>query len=338
MVAKFTRVDTLEVKDVIYQRIGHQRADRYFDQLKRFLSLKLSKVEFNRSCVQTIGRENVYLHNRLIRSIAQNACQARNPPQKARKQIEGLSVKVANGYQRNSLQSLYGDAFPQSPRKCRSPVSRDRKLRDRPSPLCPLGRSPSLTCEETVTRTQEQQSGTLTELLSLCSRPPVDVASVEDGEEVEQCAGSLDSGRWWSPVTAPFGVSVGARVAVGCSYKDGACAEACENQGELPGTVSLRRCLQKKLASEGVGISLECADVINNSLNVFLKRIIEPCLSIASSKCTDLGRQSNKAVMSDRGRRVSILDFRVAMESNPRLLGADWPVQLEKICHYASGE
>lgn len=331
--AKFTRVDTIELKDVIYQRIGHQRADRYFDQLKRFLSLKLSKVEFNRSCVQTIGRENVYLHNRIIRSIAQNACQARIPPQKAQKQIEGLSAKVANGYQRNSLQSLYGDAFPQSPRKCRSPVSRDRKLRDRPSPLGPLGRSPSLTCEETVTRTQEQQSGT--ELQSLCSKPPVDVVSVEDGEEVEQCSESPNGGRWWSNVTAPFGVSVSPREAASCSYKDG---EACENRGELPDTVSLRRRLQKRLASEGVGISLECADVINNSLNVFLKRIIEPCVSIASSKCTDLGRQSNKAVMSDSARHVSILDFRVAMESNPRLLGADWPVQLEKICHYASGE
>ncbi|KAL1534520.1 hypothetical protein AAHA92_30691 [Salvia divinorum] len=326
MVASFTRVDTLELKDVIYQKIGHERADKYFDQLMRFLSLKLSKVEFDRSCVQTIGRENVCLHNRLIRSIAQNACQARIPPQKARK-IEGLSVKVSNGYQKNCLQSLYGDAFPQSTRKCRSPVSRDRKLRDRPSPLGPLGRSPSLTCEETVTRTQEQQSGT--ELQSLCSRPPVDVASVEDGEEVEQRAESPDGGRWWIPVTAPFGVSVGAREAVGCSYKDGACAEACENRGELPDTLSLRMRLQKKLVSEGVGISLECTDLINKSLDVFLKRIVKPCVSIAS----------NNAVMSDRSKNVSsVLDFRVAMESNPRLLGPDWPVQLEKICHHASEE
>ncbi|XP_047957051.1 uncharacterized protein LOC125202644 [Salvia hispanica] len=288
MVASFTRVDTLELKDVIYQKIGHERADKYFDQLKRFLSLKLSKVEFNRSCVQTIGRENVCLHNRLIRSIAQNACQARIPPQKARK-IEGMSVKVANGY---SLQSLYGDAFPQSPRKCRSPVSRDRKLRDRPSPLGPLGRSPSLTCEETVTRTQEQQSGT--ELQSLCSG----VVSVEDGEEVEQCAESPDGGRWWINVTAPFGVSVGPREPAGCSYKDG---EACENWGELPDTVSLRRRLQQRLASEGVGISLECADVINNSLNVFLKRLIEPCVSIAS----------NKAVMPNKSTQMirSLIEF-----------------------------
>lgn len=322
MVATCTRVDTLELKDAIYRKIGHERADRYFDQLKRFLSLKLSKAEFDRSCVRTIGRENVSLHNRLIRSIAQNACQARVPPQKARR-VEGLNVKISNGYHRNPLQSLYGDAFPQSPRKCRSPVSRDRKFRDRPSPLGPLGKSPSLTCDETVTRTQEQQSAT--ELHSLCSRPPIDVASVEEGEEVEQCNGSLNFRRW-SSITAPFGVSRnGARTleAVRCGFKDESCVDSCENKFELPDTVSLRRRLEKKLEPKGVGISLECADVINNSLDVFLKRIIEPCVSISSSKCRE---SNNKA--------VSMLDFRVAMESNPRLLGANWPIQLEKICHH----
>lgn len=346
MVANFTRLDTAELKDLIHRKIGHERAEKYFDQLKRFLSLKLSKVEFDKSCVQTIGRENVSLHNSLIRSIVQNACQARIPPRKARK-VEGLNVKVANGYQRKCLQSLYGDAFPQSPRKCRSPVSRDRKFRDRPSPLGPLCKSPSLTCEETVTRTQEQQSGT--EWHSLCSRPPVDVVSVEDGEEVEQFAGSLNVRRW-SPVTAPLGVSICTRK--DARYKDNTRAESCENRSGLPDSISLRNRLQKKLALEGVGISLECADVLNNSLDVFLKRVIEPCVSIASSKCRErephsLGKQSNKAVVSElnstlssstQSTNVTMLDFRVAMESNPRLLGVDWPVQLEKICHYASEE
>ncbi|KAL0356937.1 UNVERIFIED_CONTAM: hypothetical protein Scaly_1379400 [Sesamum calycinum] len=185
----FTRVDTIELKDLIYRKIGHQRAEKYFDELKKFLGLKLSKVEFDKSCMRTIGRENISLHNRFIRSIVQNACLAKIPPQKARK-VEGNGARVANGYQRNCLQSLYGDVFPQSPRKCRSPVSRDRKFRDRPSPLGPLGKSRSVTCEETGTRIHEQESPT--ELHSLGSRPPIDVVSVEDGEEVEQFAGSLN--------------------------------------------------------------------------------------------------------------------------------------------------
>ncbi|KAJ6905795.1 LOW QUALITY PROTEIN: hypothetical protein NC652_023526 [Populus alba x Populus x berolinensis] len=112
-----------------------------------------------------------------------------------------------------------------------SPVNRDCKFRDRPSPLGPLGKPQSVECEELNARGQEQQSAT--ELLSLGSRPPVEVASVEEGEEVDQMAGS-PSVQSRSPVTAPL---------------------------------------------------------------VY----------------------------------ASMLDFRVSMESNPQILGEDWPTQLEKI-------
>ncbi|KAK4401774.1 hypothetical protein Sango_0918100 [Sesamum angolense] len=296
--------------------------------------------------MRTIGRENISLHNRFIRSIVQNACHAKIPPQKARK-VEGNGPRIANGYQRNCLQSLYGDVFPQSPRKCRSPVSRDRKFRDRPSPLGPLGKSRSVTCEETGTRIHEQESPT--ELHSLGSRPPIDVVSVEDGEEVEQFAGSLNV-RSCSPVTAPIGVSVnviGARKALSCSYSYNNFAETCQSSYELPDTRSLRSHLQKKLALEGVEISLDCANLLNNSLDVFLKRLIEPCIGIAGSQCRNphiLGKESNNQIPSGlngvtvlqkifiQPKYVNMLDFRVAMESNPCILGEDWSVQLEKIC------
>ncbi|KAK4424249.1 hypothetical protein Salat_1618300 [Sesamum alatum] len=330
-----TRIDTMELKDLIYQKIGRQRAEKYFDQLSRYLGAKLSKVEFDRSCIQMIGRENIPLHNRLIRSILQNACQAKVPPQKAR----NVDVRVASGYQRNCVQSLYSDAFPQSPRKCRSPYNRDRKVRDRPSPLGPLGKSPSITCEETVSRLQEQQG--VAELV---------VTSVEDGEEVEQFSG-IPSSQSWRSVTAPFGVSVntGRAHQARCSsvpYHH-SFPETCQNSGELPDTRSLRSRLLKKLESEGVGISMDSANLLNNSLDVFLKRLIERCIGIAGSRCTDpdiLGKKMDGQMMSGFNRitqiptqptYVSMLDFRVAMESDPVILGEDWSVQLEKICHYA---
>ncbi|KAL6494654.1 hypothetical protein OROGR_031454 [Orobanche gracilis] len=332
----FTRIDTLELKDLIYRKIGHQRAEKYFDQLKRFFSLKLSKAEFDKSCIRTIGRENIYLHNKLIRCIIQNACQAKLPPQKSRKPEE-LNDKVPNGYQRSCIQSLYKDAFPQSPRKCRSHVNRDRKFRDRPSPLGPLGKSPSVTCEETFTRTQEQQSAT--DLHSIGSRPFV----IEEGEEVEQFSKSLDFRRW-GMVTAPLGVSVnsvgGHPKALHYTLNDS--RETCENGDELPDTRSLRDQLEKKLAVEGVGVSLECADLLNRSLDVFLKRLIEPCIGISGSRrgaddSSVFGEQSNNnQAISSEATNVSMLDVRVAMESNPRILGKDWSTQLEKICHYAS--
>ncbi|KAL3843865.1 hypothetical protein ACJIZ3_001268 [Penstemon smallii] len=327
----FTRVDTHELKDFIYRKIGHQRAHKYFDCLKRFLALKLTKPDFDKSCIRTIGRENIPLHNRLIRSILQNACEAKIPPQKAR--------KVSNGYSKNPLQSLYGDSFPKSHRKCRSLVKRDRKFRDRPSPLGPLGKSSSITYEETITRIQEQQSDQ-TELHSLCSRLPM----VEDGEEVEQSP----IVRRWDSVTAPIGVSLnkgGARKASYYGFRLCNLEETCENRGELPDSRTLMSRLEKKLGLEGVGISMDCANLFNNSLDLFMKRLIEPCLGLAGSRCKNprsiIGRRSSNQLMSGynetlserlgQPKYASMLDFRVAMESNPRKLGQDCSIQLEKM-------
>ncbi|KAL2513459.1 hypothetical protein Fot_27430 [Forsythia ovata] len=348
MVAKhhFTRVDTFELKNLIYEKIGHARAEKYFDQLNRFFSLKLGKVEFDQSCIQTIGKENISLHNRLIKSILQNACQAKVPPPKARKVKGSLGVKHANGYQRNCMQSLYGDAFPPSPRRPRSPVNRDRKFRDRPSPLGPLGKSPSITFEESSPRIQEQQSGA--EMNSLSSRPPIAVAPVEDGEEVEQFAGSLGI-QSRSPITAPFGVSTNMGGACKALHR-GFMFNTCQSSGELPDTRTLRSCLEKKLELEGVGISLDCANLLNNSLSVYLKSLLEPCIEIARSRRNHMYAIELNSQISTGGNRalpgrytqrpthsthVSMSDFRVVMEANPRMLGENWPVQLEKICTHA---
>ncbi|GFY89525.1 hypothetical protein Acr_06g0014650 [Actinidia rufa] len=349
----FSRVDTTELKAVIYQKIGHQRADKYFDLLKQLFSSKISKNEFDKFCIRTIGREHISLHNRLIRSIVKNACLAKDPPPKVRDLDKSLNVKVANGYQRNSLQSLYGDAFPPSPRKGRSPVNRDRKFRDRPSPLGPLGKTQSGTCEESYPRVQEQQSAT--ELHSLGSRPPLEVASVEDGEEVEQIAGSPGV-QSRSPVTAPLGISMnlgGARKTMfnGSAYNFQ--PHTCQSSGELPDTRSLRSRLQQKLEMEGLSVSLDCVNLLNNGLDVYLKRLIEPCIGLARSRCGKerLGQLNGQITHGLNGivpgrylqRPIqsvyaSMLDFRVPMESTPRILGEDWAVQLEKICSRASEE
>ncbi|KAL5561352.1 hypothetical protein UlMin_031099 [Ulmus minor] len=342
----YSRIDTLELKALIVQKIGHQRAEKYFDQLRRLFSCKISKCEFNKLCIRTIGRENLYLHNQFIRSIVQNACRAKVPPAKDNRKVGSL-LKVANGSPRNTLQSLYGDAFLSSPRKGRSPVSRDRKFRDRPSPLGPYGKPQSLAHEEFNSKVLEQQSAT--ELLSLGSRPPVEVASVEDGEEVEQVAGSPGV-QSRSPVTAPFGVSMnlgGARkslsnVSISSSY----CPETCQNSCALPDTRSLRSRLQQKLEMEGISISVDCANLLNNGLDAYLKRLIEPCVRLAASRHRNepLKGQNGRFVPGGNdmvaGRRMqrpassnnaSLLDFRAAMELNPHILGEDWPIQLEKI-------
>jgi hypothetical protein len=350
----FSRIDTSELKALIFRKVGHERAEKYFDQLRKLFSSKVNKSQFDKFCIQTIGRENMVLHNQLIKAIMKNACLAKVPPLRGIKKVGStLDVKISNGYQRNCLQSLYGDAFPPSPRKGRSPVCRDRKFRDRPSPLGPHGKPQSVVCEELVSKAQEQQSAT--ELVSLGSRPPVEVASVEDGEEVEQMAGSPGV-QSRSPVTAPFGISLnmaGARKSLcNVSVCNDYHPETCQNSGELPDMRSLRSRLQRKLEMEGIKVSVDCVNLLNNALDVYLKRLIEPCIGLAGSRCENNhfkqlnqflpgfsqmlpGRYMQRAATSTY---TSMLDFRAAMELNPQILGEDWTIQLEKICLRASEE
>ncbi|KAK9988597.1 hypothetical protein SO802_028836 [Lithocarpus litseifolius] len=345
----FSRIDTAELKALIFRKVGQERAEKYFDQLRSLFCSKVSKSQFDKFCIRTIGRENIPLHNRLIKAILKNACVAKVPPLRGiRKVGSALDVKTSNGYQRNCLQSLYGDAFPPSPRKGRSPVNRDRKFKDRPSPLGPHGKPQGVVCEELVSKAQEQQSAT--ELVSLGSRPPVEVASVEDGEEVEQMAGSPGI-QSRSPVTAPFGISMnlaGARKSLcNVSVCNDYHPETCQNSGELPDTRSLRSRLQRKLEMEGMNVSVDYVNLLNNALDVYLKRLIEPCMSLAVSRGgNNHYKQQNHQFLSgfsqmlpgrymqraERYAYASMSDFRAAMELNPQILGEDWTIQLEKIC------
>ncbi|KAG7579168.1 Transcriptional coactivator Hfi1/Transcriptional adapter 1 [Arabidopsis thaliana x Arabidopsis arenosa] len=304
----FQRLNTLEIKALIYQKIGYQRADTYFGQLGNFLTSRISKSEFDKLCSKTVGRENISLHNRLVRSILKNASVAKSPPPRYPK-------KSGNA---NQSQSLYGDsAFPPSPRKCRS-----RKFRDRPSPLGPLGKPQSLTT-------------TNDESMSKAQRLPMEVVSVEDGEEVEQMTGS-PSVQSRSPLTAPLGVSFHlksrAKKSVFSSY-NGINRDTCQNNGELPDTITLRARLERKLEMEGIKLSMDSANLLNSGLNAYMRRLIEPCLSLASSRVREMNSQQKRAVSN-----VSTLDFRAAMELNPRVLGEEWPIHLEKICCRASEE
>ncbi|XP_010547952.1 PREDICTED: uncharacterized protein LOC104819535 [Tarenaya hassleriana] len=332
----FARLDTLEIKALVFREIGHQRAEKYFDQLGRFLTLRVSKSEFDRFCLKTIGRENIPLHNRLIRSILKNASVAKTPPPRSLKRAEG-NARSRRENQKNHGQSLYGDSpFPPLPRKCRS--------RNRPSPLGPLGKPHS------ITTTTNDESMSKAELLSLGSRPPMEVASVEEGEEVEQMAGS-PSIQSRSPVAAPLGVSInlktGARKSVSnvsmCSSSKN--LETCQNRGELPDSRTLRSRLERKLEMEGLRMSMDSINLLNNGLDSFLRRVIEPCLNLAHSRCGNepLREMDSQFIGNDRHvkqpRRlscISVLDFRAAMELNPRVLGEEWPVHLEKICSHAS--
>ncbi|CAA2975042.1 Transcriptional coactivator [Olea europaea subsp. europaea] len=335
------RIDIYGLKVRIERKLGGQKAGKYFDLLNRYLSLKLSKSEFNKLCIGLLGREDIVLHNGLIQAIIKNACVANIPPPKYGKSEASLNVIWPNAYQRSSLQSFCRDVFPRSLRKGRTDTLRHRKFRDRLNPLRPHGKAHNVATENSVPKVQEQQS----------SKSPVEITSVEDVEDVEQAAGSPGIYRR-SPVKAPLGVSLNAMRKMLCHgsapfvYMD-----TCFNNGELPDTSSLKKRLERKLDMEGLKLSTSCVHLLNNGLNIFMKRLVEPCLHLAASRseCTlhnQVYHQTKSIVNgirpmsyienSERLFFVSMLDFQVAMESNPRIIGADWPVLLEEVSLHAS--
>ncbi|KAM7262441.1 hypothetical protein ACFE04_000124 [Oxalis oulophora] len=304
---QFSRINTSELKFQIERKLGRAKAGKYFDLLTRFLSLKVSKPEFNKLCLAIFGKENVCLHNNFLRSILRNAQLSKTHP-----------PKISNGYHQNGSFSLCRE-LPQSPRKGRTPNARDPRYKDRPSPLGPHGKKHG----------QAFQDQSPTELVSFGSKPP---GSVEDGEEVDQAAESLVIYSH-TPVRAPLGLPMAPRKILSNNLTT-ARYNNCYSSGELPDTNLLKKRLEQKLEAQGLKISADCVNLLNNSLDVYLKGIMKPCIELTSSRINrSNGILPVKYVQKQNGPfSASMLDFRLAMELNPKVLGDDWPTQLEKVC------
>ncbi|KAL2454204.1 hypothetical protein Adt_48299 [Abeliophyllum distichum] len=154
-----SRINLAELKSQIVLKLGLKGSKRYFYYLNRFLSLKLSKVEFNKACLRIVGRENIPLHNQFIRSILKNACSAKVPPlasqeedvpkhgiQVGDKEISTHSYQL-NGSHTSMIQasgspglSNGGGVLSVSPRKARTGF-RDRRTGERRSVLGANGKT-----------------------------------------------------------------------------------------------------------------------------------------------------------------------------------------------------
>lgn len=345
------RIDTVELRVRIENKIGEKKAEKYFNLLDRYLSLQVSKSEFDRVCVDLIGKQNICIHNELIRAIVRNATFSKTPPPKPVKWNGLLSVKVPNGIEKSGSHSLYRDVFPRSPKKGRTPNIRERKFKDRPSPLGPHGKTHNVTFDDLTAKCQEHQN--VMDLVSVGSRPPGEVNSVEDGEEVEQASGSLGTYSR-SSVRAPLGISFhtkGTRKLLSYGSAPAVLNQSCYSSGELPGNSSLKARLDQKLESEGSKISKDGVNLLNAGLDVFLKGLLKPCLQLAGSRSehnhfNQVRNQAESGVNVIRPMRnaqnpvrsfsASMLDLRVAMELNPQILRSDGPLHLQKISMGAS--
>ncbi|MCL7049708.1 hypothetical protein MKW94_029442 [Papaver nudicaule] len=420
------RINISDLKAQLVKKLGPERSKRYFYCLNRLLSQKLTKVEFDKVCFLTLGRENLPLHNQLIRSILKNACQAKVPPPPVREKeapatklvVKKSSPTLENGYQQNGpaapslpqVPPLFwpnGDVLPISPRKIRSGI-RERRPRDRaadrPSPLGPNGKTEfpshhSVVAEDGIVKiitengdlssqdlqrsvhqnhlgnvelpdndqdasprrsTKRPRTKKLSEdeSVSVHIKGSSDAVLVEDRAGMEQAGNSNSTTR--SPLSAPLGIpycsaSIGGARRTLPMTSSSSYTSTCESGG-LPDTDSLKKRMEQIAGAHGLGgISTDCANLLNNGLDAYLKRLIRSCVELVGARSGHEPTRVPVYKQQPRGKlmqqlqmsgvmpmegmqefrshsQISLLDFKVAMELNPQQLGEDWPSLLEKIC------
>ncbi|GKV07745.1 hypothetical protein SLEP1_g19474 [Rubroshorea leprosula] len=296
--------------------------------------------------------------------------------------------------QNQNLPVWSNGVLPVSPRKLRSGV---RKLKDRPSPLGPNGKVESVSHQamgaedngnkmigENGAMTPYDYQRPMQHLLSVVEQPEIERegsvqqtekqrlpskdhpegTDIQVGVEMEQI-NQFNLSR--SPLLAPLGIPL-CSASVGGSRKAMPVASSGDfvnfyDSGGLFDTETLRKRMEQIAAVQALGgVSMECANILNNMLDVYLKRLVRSCVELVGSRSNHeprkypahkqqlqgkvvngmwpnnhLHMQSNGGhveVMQEQRPRcpISMLDFKVAMELNPQQLGEDWPLMMEKIC------
>lgn len=349
-----SRIDLCEIKSRIVKKIGPDRAKKYFQHLERFLSSKLSKNEFDKLCLVALDRENLQLHNHLIRSILLNACAASGPPA-----INAVNASKIAGDVTSSEHTLVppvwnGDAL--------SNHVKDKQLLSRENG------APNLIGLKR--HTQVQQSERVEPLIkrSCVGKAPSNFRSSLHSNgpsaiDARETLGEETMRRAQLPVQAPIGIQFGAAnfcqtrkpsALASVNSDDG--SVSCYDHGELCDTLSLRKKMEKTAHEEGLeGVSIECADLLNNGVDTFLKQLIGSCVELVRAR-SQHGKLSHAALKQQLSRRlingvslqnnahvqggvippgvtnsISMQDLKAVSELNPRLLGVNASGIHEKI-------
>ncbi|CAL4887989.1 unnamed protein product [Urochloa decumbens] len=354
VVGQSTRINLGEIKLKLVKRIGPERAKKYFEHLQRFLSSKLSKTVFDKLCLTILGHENVRLHNHLIRSVLHNACQASEPPT--------VSAPKSTGVTKNSNHVL---------------VDNGDVLRQHVKDHCPQSRSADVAEENgaahltKLKRFPQPQQSDLVEPLSkrlrmenaysnLSDSPSSNCPDVVGRENMEALAQYARD-----PITAPLGVAF-CSGGFGGSWKTLTFSSSagsdnsvcCYDLGQLCDTSSLRQRMGRIAETEGLdGVSLDCANLLNNGIDLFLKQLIGSCIELVRSRSQHdrINQMSLKQQLSRNlingvqlqnqvhGRSantrpqissISLQDFKALSELNPQLLGVNKSLLLEKMNSY----
>nr|ACG48174.1 hypothetical protein [Zea mays] len=300
------RIDLRELKAQMEKRLGPDRSRRYFGYLNGYLSERLGRQDFEKLCLHTLGRENLQLHNRLIRAILYNAYQGKCPPPPldAGRPV-GASVKKA--YQAAEvLNACNGDARLLQIQRLR-PVARaqDHTLKDSTNNTGPNCRVAAANHNQvTHGASGSLENGTLNQLelkrLRFQQCEPVEPVAKHPRVEqlppnnlpvqrrsmsstAEQSAEILRS-----PVRAPLGIPF-------CSASVGGARKfppplivagedhfnSCSEHDGLFSTELLHRRMEKTAETLGLaGITMDSAELLNIPLDKYMKNLIRSSVEL----------------------------------------------------------
>ncbi|KAK2651817.1 hypothetical protein Ddye_011673 [Dipteronia dyeriana] len=318
------RINLAELKAQLAKRLGPDRSKLYFYYLNKLLSLKLSKVEFNKFCLRVIGRENVKLHNKLIHSILENACKANVPPLASTQDENGFEI-TSGGYEQN------GEVLLSSPLGSRSGISvgSDGDFSSRQSTITSSENGDLDSCKihkpvqhhqvisketntegEVVIHHPAKISGSTDGLLSVdSSSQPSEVLFVGDGKE------PFTRSSIQTPLGIPFfSDSVGGACQAPHVARCGRCYSSYDS-GRLPDTEMLKERMLEIVVAHGLEGIRSGHDLMGSNVHKH-HSYVKPV----------------NGGFPGYDFQISLPDFKVAMGLNPQQLGEDWPLLLERIC------
>ncbi|XP_066346176.1 uncharacterized protein [Miscanthus floridulus] len=301
------RIDLRELKALMEKRLGPDRSRRYFGYLNGYLSERLGRQDFEKLCLQTLGRENLQLHNRLIRAILYNAYQGKCPPPplEAGRRPVGASVKKAS-QAAEVLNACNGDARLLQVQGLR-PVAtaQDHTLKDSMNNMGPNCRVTAAVNHNQVTHgaSGSLENGTLNPLelkrLHFQQCEPVEplakhprVEQLPPNNMLLQRSMSSTADRsaeiLRSPVRAPLGIPF-------CSASVGGARKfppppivagedhfnSCLDHGGMFNTELLHRRMEKTAETLGLaGVTMDSAELLNIALDKYMKNLIRSSVEL----------------------------------------------------------
>jgi hypothetical protein len=372
-VGQSTYIDLRGIQSNIVKRVGPVRAKKYFQHLERFLSSRLSKDEFDKLCLGALGRENRTLHNHLIRSILHNASQACGPPvindPKLVRDAPSSGHALGPPVWDNGVALNQNDKENMSLSRREGALTRKSLLNHGEAIIRENGGSHLSDLRSYSQLEQNEHVEPLVKRLRVEKEPFSLHDSVHSNGPsslpYRENRGQHNLHHSQGPVQAPLGIQLhhtcfsrSQKPLSLASVTQNDTADPCIELGELCDTLSVKKRMDTMAEAEGLeGVSMECADLLNNGIDVFMKQLIGPCIELVRARsqhvklrhaalkqqlCRKLinGVSLQNHIAGQGGNipvevnSISMQDLKVAMELNPRLLGLNASLLLQKINSY----